>query len=275
VLADELARLTPGDDDSERLRAEFADREGRSDDSVRWLSRATKTAPNRFPDTYVFLGSCYQDLGDMAAAVRQYERARNLSPTNMWATAALAESRAASGDAEGALVLLRDGLRRYPNDADLRRTQASYHYYFAETEQALTILREAEPLLFADSPELETDGSYWYAPMAAFLSLRSGDTRRASTIAATFYNFTDRWAGPARKGAPDVMRVKMAAALGDRAGVLKYLDATYTSGSALWALIPEEPLFQAYKKDPEIAARLAKHAERRAKWRQQLAAEGL
>ena len=55
TLAEELAGLTPGGDDSLRLRAWFADAEGRWDDSIRWLSRATKTAPDN-PAPLVDLG---------------------------------------------------------------------------------------------------------------------------------------------------------------------------------------------------------------------------
>ena len=68
---------------------------------------------------------------------------------------------------------------------------------------------------------------------------------------------------------------KMAAALGDRAGVVKHLNELYDSGSVLSVWIPAEPLFKPYLRDSEIAALLTKHAERRATWRKQLAAEGL
>jgi hypothetical protein len=67
----------------------------------------------------------------------------------------------------------------------------------------------------------------------------------------------------------------MAAAMGDRSGVVQHLRMLYDSGSVLDVYVPLEPLFKPYVDDPEIAALLAKHAERRALWRRQLAAEGL
>ena len=180
--------------------------------------------------------------------------------------------RVSSGDAEGALALIRDGLRRYPNDILLRRAQADYHY-LAGTEQALPSRRAVVPLLFTDPPKVDTF-SVVCAPIAVFLSLRSGDTGRASKIAAAVYAFLDQWA-EVQKDLPDRWRAQMAAALGDRASVVKHLAKLYDSGSVLPAWIPTEPMFKPYLHDPEIAVLLTKHAERRAEWRQQLAAEGL
>lgn len=273
-LATELAALTPDSDHYYRLRGEFAGMEGRMDEWARWSARAIKARPDNV-EAYLQLGYAYEYLGDAEAAARQYEQARKLSPTNMWAVALLAVLRTYTRNTPGALQLLREAARTYPNDLDLRRAQAFYESTIGETHRSLAIVRTTDPLLFRAPPEILTPFPYYVAPMAVFLLRETGDTAGAATIAAAFHKFNDSWVRPGQKLDPDEMRVRMAAALGDRVGVAKYLDRLYRSGTALPAYDLPDPLFKPFLADPEMAPRLAKHAERRAEWRRQLAAEGL
>jgi tetratricopeptide (TPR) repeat protein len=274
AMADELARLMPGGGYPEGSYGDMAYGAGRIDEAIRWYSRsAMKITLDEWG--HWRLGRCYEWLGDTAAATRVYERFLSQQPTSMRVTAALVRLRGWSGDPEAALALLRDNLQRYPGDPELRRAQAFYQYlYQTEATQALASLRAASPLLFSDPPELVAPKWYNDAPIAVFLSRQSGDIARASTIAAAIHVCADH-RGPGDQFGANWMRVRTAAALGDRIGVAKYLDALYSHGTALPAPILREPLFKSYLNDPQIAPRLAKHAERRAEWRRQLAAEGL
>jgi tetratricopeptide (TPR) repeat protein len=245
--------------------------DGRVDESIRWYSRAIEIAPAEW-DGWRFEQS-YEFLGDTAAAARLYQRAVSQRPADTEIAAALIRMLTWSGDTEAAMALLRDRLQRYPDDPYLHRAQAFYLYWTGR-RQALASLRAAAPLLFSDPPELEYPVCYLDGPTAVFVSRQSGDTARASTIAAAVYKFADE-VGPGGQFWANWMRVRTAAALGDRIGVAKYLDELYRMGSVLPAPILHEPLFEPYLNDPLIAPRLAKHAERRAEWRHQLAAEGL
>ena len=271
ALVDEGGRLMPESNFSQRERAWFAIADGRIDESIRWYSRAFEIAPDDW-DGWRFEQS-YEFLGDTAAAARLYERAVRQRPADTEIAGAQIRMLTWSGDTERAMALLRDRLQRYPDDPYLHRAQAFYLYQ-TEPRQALASLRAAAPLLFSDPPELEYPVCYLDAPTAVFLSRQSDETARASTIAAAVYAFADE-VGRGEQFWANWMRVRTAAALGDRIGVAKYLDELYRMGSALPAPALHEPLFKPYLNDPQIAPRLVKHAERRAEWRRQLAAEGL
>ena len=116
------------------------------------------------------------------------------------------------------------------------------------------------------------------APIAAFLLRQTGNAAEARRIAAAFARSVDvYWKPVAGPEMPFtlIVRARMAAVTGARAGVIDNLKRYHERGGIVPAFLSREPLFQAYKDDPELADLFAKAAVRREEARQRLRAEGL
>jgi tetratricopeptide (TPR) repeat protein len=272
ALAEQIATLSPAD--GHGIRSNMAWMDGRPDQFLRWTARSLRVQPDD-PGALDFLGFSYAELGDTAAAEHAYKRMRRLIPHSAAPVLSLTMTYLEMGDAPRALALLGTAIDHPAYDPNLLRANALYYSYVGATEQALNTFRQSDPLLFGESCEITHPLPYYLTPDVVLAARRGGDMHRASAIAAAFFAFTNNWARPVQKGDPDWMRVRMAAAIGDRAALIEHLDKLYESGAVLPAFVPVEPLFVPYVHDAEIAARLAKHAERRALWRRQLAAEKL
>jgi hypothetical protein len=230
--------------------------------------------PDAF-ESVVLTGFVYEELGDVAAAERAYKRALAAAPRSPYAAALLGALWMYTGRRDDAKTLLADAAAGRASDRDLLRAYAWFASDPRELKSVLQKLKEAEPTLFQNPPEIAHPMPYYVAPTAAWIARQTGDVATADRIAAATRAFTDIWARPHQKGDPDWTRLRLAAALGDRTEVVRSLRALYDSGSALPALTLHEPLFATYLQDAEIAALLKLHAARRESWRKALATEGL
>lgn len=273
VLAQELAVLTPGGDELAWLRAKWAWADGRPDERLRWLRRAVEISEDN--GTFLDMGLAYEELGDPVLAARYYERAIKLVPSDTYTIWRRTKLHSCASEPAEATEMLQEALRRYPNDLNLKLAQITHEYCAGTTGRLIQGLKAAAPNLFDNPPDLDAIYQYIAAPYAVFATRQVGDSLQAEAIAASFYRFVEAVTPPGMKGEPDFMRARVAAALGDRGRVIKYLDKLYDTGSVLPAWVVDEPMFRPYAKDPVIAARLAKHAERRNGWRRALEAEGL
>jgi TolB-like protein/tetratricopeptide (TPR) repeat protein len=271
-MAEELAAVSPSA--AFDLRSGFAWMDGRHDESVRWAAKAISVQPEAV-ERLVNLGFTYEKLGDAGAAERAYKRALAAAPRSPFAAASLGALWMYAGRRDNAKTLLADAATGRANDRDLLRAYAWYASEPRELKGVLQKLREAEPTLFQNPPEIAHPMPYYAAPTAVWITRKTGDAATADRIAAATRAFTDTWARPTQKGDPDWTLMRLAAAVDDRTEVVQRLQALYDSGSALPASTLHEPLFAPYLQDAEVAALLKLHAARRESWRKALAAEGL
>lgn len=87
------------------------------------LEKSVTTRPES-SDVHRYLGYCYEKSGRLGEAVREYERAVALDPTDDYSSARLAENYVQSGQALKALPLLRALLSKDPDNLDQRMVLA-------------------------------------------------------------------------------------------------------------------------------------------------------
>jgi hypothetical protein len=103
--------------------------------------------------------------------------------------------------------------------------------------------------------------------MLAWCHRKLGHMARVEEIRRTF-DIQIAWKlGP---GAADGLRVRMAAAIGDRSAMISHLSTLANSQSMSFAFSRHEPMIQPYLSDAKIIALLDRLEARRAKWRELL-----
>jgi TolB-like protein/DNA-binding winged helix-turn-helix (wHTH) protein/Tfp pilus assembly protein PilF len=258
------------------VRANIAFRQGRFDDYARWWGRMAKAEPDSGWN-YLWLTEAHLYLGDIEGASRYLEAMERRDPNHVRALFRRIDILVARGDAAGARAALNVWTAKNPK---FPATFAHGHlsYWTRDCPHAVSSYLSEMPLLSHPEPEFPSLGLYRLTasvPPLVWCLREIGETARANTLSRAFGTYLRRVETPGEKAYLTWLRVRLAAASGERASVVKQLSILWATGGMLPTSIPREPLFEPYVRDAEVKAQLVKFDERLAERRAKLAAEGV
>lgn len=275
-LVDELAAIQPGSSMLFNTRAQLGRQAGRLDEFIRWTAAQAKLDPEG-ASAYEDLALGYTSLGDATAARRHAARLTALAPGSAREITARIQLQVREGKLADAAALIRTGNRQFGAEPDFMRSRAEYETAAGEYERALQTLLAVMPSFNEREPEVDGFLAFREAPHAMFLYRAAENDAQADRIAGFAKKFADTLSPPDGRAMtlPSIIRARIAAVAGDRAGVVTNLQQIYEIGGAPPAFLAREPWFKPHLDDAQVAGLLAKFDARRAEWRRQLAAEGL
>lgn len=260
-LADEIERIAPGNQWSNMLRGLVAQADGRASEWDKWATKSVQASP-RDVSTHVRIAGDYAEFEDYGSALYHARTAAQLDPSYLAAFETLILVLVQSGDVAGAKHVLDEVLARHPLDRSARTMDADFHYATGDCAGVVDPLAYAVPGLARAEPEMDLS-SIPHAPAMVWCLRALGQNARADVIVRAFWKILDLPSHPAF----NAVRARMAAATGDRAALVRYLEAVCNSNALSMPFWPQDPLFRPFAQDAQVSALLKKLEARRAEWR--------
>jgi TolB-like protein/Tfp pilus assembly protein PilF len=271
--ATELEELKPDWDGTYRLKQQIATAKGRKDEQLRWALKALEYNPEGV-DTLMALANLYMDFGDTQQARDYTDRVREVNPLHGAAIALQADIRRLGGDPEGAWAIVNRTLEKQPDDPALLALAGDMALREGRIGEATAyyekIIRPDPDGLRWVFPDF---GNVFNAPGLVLAYRLQGQTGRAEALrrqcieALGPYDVDALWFAP-------YLKAQLAAAAGDREGVIDLLRKTVDAGGAGVYGTDHSPEFAEYRDDPDVDSLIKTMAERRQEFARTAGAEG-
>jgi TolB-like protein len=263
-LLEEMERVSPSNPAPSQLRARLALIEGRPLDWDHWVTRSV-TLGSTALDIHGYLALDYATLGVVDAAMHHAKACQQINPQSAAGWYNSAHVLMAAGDLDQARSIVREVIQRQPDDFLSQLAQAEMHYFDGDCAQSIEWLTRARPPLGGAPASLNLLSDPAAVPTLTWCHRAVGNHERVKELREAF----DRQIAPQWKLGPsgvDGLRVRMAAAVGDRDALVRHLTSLADSPSMSFAFVRHEPMIQPYLQDREILGLLDRLDVRRAEW---------
>ncbi len=264
ALLDEMERVSPTNPAPSQLRGRLALVEGRALDWDAWVTRSVTLGPTDLA-VHGYLALDYAGLGMFDAALHHAKACQIIHPQSAAGWYNVAHVLLLEGRLDEARAVVREIVDRQPDDFLAQLALGELRYFESDCANSIeSLIRARQPLgHLPASLNLLNDPAT--VPILTWCHRSVGDHERVQELRRAFEIQLDpQWRlGPS---AIDGLRVRMAAALGDRDALVRHLRALADSPSMSFALVRHEPMIQPYLDDAEILALLARLHARRAEW---------
>lgn len=262
-LIEQILAIDRNDSRALHLRASIAFSEGHALDWDRWTARAIAASPRNGPQ-HGYLSKDYAHLGIVDAALHHARIGAAIGSESGGATYTLAHAYLFTGNIEAAREVVNRAVQARKDDFLVQLARGELQYFSGDCAGAIQYTGQGRPA-YAQPPgaiDLMTDPEN----VAIYTwCLRSvGDKARVEELNKVFHL---QFQPPTMPGAYDGLKARMAAAVGDRKGLLTHLRVLEQTRSMDFAFVRHEPMIQEYLPDPEIRKLLDTLEARSAEWR--------
>jgi TolB-like protein/DNA-binding winged helix-turn-helix (wHTH) protein len=265
-LADEMRALAPADPRGHTLRAWVHFTQGRASDWDAEMAEAIRVAP-RDSSTHRMLGIDYAEFGLRDAALHHARVALRIAPENAAHRYIAAKTELVAGNLPEARAIVASALRELPGDHQTQLARAELEYFSDDCAAAVPSLLIALPKLAQPEAALDVMLDAPNTPILVWCLRKLGSQVRATEIARVVNRCL---ADPIKPGTYDAVLARLAAATGDRAGLLRHLRRLDESRSMHPTFVRHEPMIKPWLDDREVLEMLERIDARRAAWRRGL-----
>jgi Flp pilus assembly protein TadD len=150
---------------SEANQLYFAGKFSEAEEKFQWLIRNNTENPRLYNN----IGNLYFNRGETEKAEAQYKKALELNPGYLIARVNLAMLSLKHGEPEDALRLLQDGIKEYPENADLHNGIGIYELRKGKIKEAVNPFRKAIDIQ-GENPVFYNNLAYAYAESNEYLN---------------------------------------------------------------------------------------------------------
>lgn len=263
-LLDEMERVAPNNPAPSQLRGRLALIEGRALDWDHWVTRSVKLGPADL-SIHGYLALDYASLGIFDGALHHAKACQLMNPESSAGWYNVAHVLMFAGDLQQARRVVQEISARQTDDFLAQLAQAEMHYFDGDCTNSIKSLIRARPPLGRAPASLNLLTDPAAVPMLAWCHRSLGNQERVDELREAF----ESQIAPQWKLGPfgiDGLRVRMAAALGDRDELVRQLASLAAGPSMSFAFVRHEPMIQPYLRDAEVLALLARLDQRRTEW---------
>ena len=263
-LMNELVPVLINDSRAADLHALMAISEGRALDWDSWAAKSVEVAP-RIQPTHGRLALTYGHLGILDAALYHARVSGELNPQGAGGEFNVAHVNLFAGNIEAARNVVERAMATKSDDYLAQLAQAQLQYFTGSCRGAVRSTELARPAFAQPEGSIDLITDVDDVPILVWCLRQSGNTARAKLLTDVFAR---QFAPPLTPGVFDGVQARVAAAAGDRAGLVTHLRALVDSHSMQFAFVRHEPMIQPYLSDPDVKRLLDLLDARRAEWRQ-------
>ena len=274
-FADQLMDIAPDWDGTYRTLQTLAFTNGEMGKEIQWMHKVLELDAESM-STYENLANYFILLGDLDQAQALIDKGRRLNPAYGGIAASEAAILLLQGDNEAAVQMMRDMVRRWPEDIFLLRNAAQIEAFAGNFEQANNLYLESFGLTEYPS-EWTVDGNLvGSAAFFAYVIYQMGETETAIALSkATQKFFVDLMQGYGHCWCVNFGAASGAAAAQDRETTLKWFQVALDRGMISGPVFGLDPIFDFLSDDAEFLAMRQVLAKRRKAVVAALAKDGL
>ncbi len=262
-FADQLMDIAPDWDGTYRTLQTLAFTNGDMEKEIRWMHKVLELDADSVP-TYENLADNYIILGDLDRAQALIDKGRRVNPAYGGIAASEADILLLQGDKEAAVQLMRDMVRRWPDDKFLLMNAARVEAIAGNLEQANSLYLEA--FGYTEYPgEWTVDGNFaGSAATFAYVIYQLGETEIAIALSKAEQKFfVDLEQGYGHCWCVNYGAAAAAAAAQDRETTLKWFQIALDRGMISGPVFGLEPIYDFLSDDPEFLAMKQELEQRR------------
>ena len=263
ALADELASVTINDSRAAELHALIALNEGRALDWDRWAAKGIESAP-RVQPAHGLLALTYAQVGELDAARYHARISGEVNPRSAGGEFNVAYIDLIAGNIDAARAVVARAMAEKPDDYLAQLAQARVQYFSGDCRGTVRSTELARPAFAQPEGSLDLMTDVDDVPMLVWCLRQSGNTNRAKLLTDVFAR---QFPPPLTPGVFDGVQARIAAAAGDRTGLIAHLRALVDTHSMQFAFVRHEPMIQPYLGDTEVKRLFDILEARKAEWR--------